>query len=126
MFSSGLVILYSADLPRGLRFWRDLAGGEVGYRFPAEGEPEHVELRLAGMTIALTSAAGLVSHGLPPATAGAPFELVLRTEDTDATIATLRTAGVTVMIEPFTSPAGNRVAYVTDPDGNRVQIYSKP
>ncbi len=126
MFSSGLVILYSTDVSRGLRFWRDLAGGEVDYRFPAEGESEHVELRLAGMTIALTSAAGLVSHGLPPASPGTPFELVLRTDDADATIATLRAAGVAVMIEPFTSPAGNRVAYITDPDGNRVQIYSKP
>jgi lactoylglutathione lyase len=125
MFQDGQVNLYSGDVAKALAFWRDLLGFAETYRFPRTGEPEHVELRLGSMTVALTSAAGLVTHRLPPASRGEPFEIAIRAEDTGAAVALLRAAGVEVMLEPAATPAGNRVAYVRDPDGNRIQIYSR-
>ncbi len=125
MFSTVQINLYCADVPRALAFYAGLLGGTESYRFPRDGDPEHVELNFGAARIALTSAAGLVSHRLPPATPGTPFEIAIRAEHADTAVARLREAGVPVMIEPFDSPAGNRVAYVADPDGNRVQLWSR-
>ena len=125
MFATIQINLYCADVPRALAFYAGLLGGAESYRFPKDGPPEHVELRFGGATIALISAAGLVSHRLPPATPGAPFDIAIRAENADEAVAILGTAGVPIMIDPFDSPAGNRVAYVTDPDGNRVQLWSR-
>lgn len=121
-----LTSLYVADMARALAFWRDGLGLVECYRFPAEGPPAHVELRVAGTRIALTNAEGLTHHGLPPATPGHPFEISLRVADTDAAVERLVAAGATLFIAPMPSPAGNRVAYLLDPDGNRVQLYARP
>jgi predicted enzyme related to lactoylglutathione lyase len=36
----------------------------------------------------------------------------------------LRAAGVPVLREPWDASNGQRVAYVTDPEGNRVHLYA--
>ena len=125
MFDHLLVILYVADMGRSLALYRDIFGGEETYRFPREGAPEHVELRIGSATLALTSEAGRQAHHLPPASSGNPFELAVRTTDADAAMAALVAANCSPLLEPFDSSAGNRVAYVLDPDGNRIQIYSR-
>ena len=124
MFDHLLVILYVADMERSLGLYRDVLGGKETYRFPREGTPEHVELRIGAAILALTSEAGRQSHRLPPATPGNPFELAVRAKDTDAALVALLGAGCTPLVEAFDSSAGNRVGYVLDPDGNRIQIYS--
>jgi lactoylglutathione lyase len=124
VFDHLLFIVYVADMERSLALYRDVLGGEEIYRFPRDGAPEHVELRIGAAVLALTSEAGRQSHHLPPATPGHPFELAVRATDADAAIATLMSAGCSLLIEPFDSSAGNRVGYVLDPDGNRLQIYS--
>ncbi|MFD0745042.1 VOC family protein [Phytohabitans flavus] len=48
MFDELFPILTTADLPRALRFYRDLLGGTVTYQFPPEGEPGYVGLDLGG------------------------------------------------------------------------------
>jgi catechol 2,3-dioxygenase-like lactoylglutathione lyase family enzyme len=53
MFTAGLVNLYTRDIEAGLRFYRDLLGFTETCRTPAEGIPEHVELRLGGFTVGL-------------------------------------------------------------------------
>lgn len=57
MFSDCFANIYSKDIGRALVFDRDLLGFEPFYRFPAGGEAEHVELRLGGAKLALSSAA---------------------------------------------------------------------
>jgi lactoylglutathione lyase len=42
----------------------------------------------------------------------------------DRAIEQLRAAGVPVLREPWDAANGQRVAYVTDPDGNRVHLYA--
>jgi catechol 2,3-dioxygenase-like lactoylglutathione lyase family enzyme len=49
-----------------------------------------------------------------------------RVTNVDATIATLKTRSVKVVTEPGPSPGGNRVAFVEDPAGVRIEIMQRP
>lgn len=118
-----LTTIYSRNIPAAVHFYGELLGFRATYRFPYDGEPLHVEFDAAGTTIAVSSDAGLASHGMPPSSAGHSFELGLKTDNVDATVAALKATGVTVLREPFDSDAGNRVAYVADPDGNWISLY---
>ncbi len=122
-FLKALVTIYSADIRRAMDFYGRLLGLEETYRFPYEGESEHVEYNVGGATIAVSSPAGLQSHGMPPATPGHPFELGIKTDNVDAAVSELRAAGVTILKDPSVSPAGNRYAYITDPDDNWISLY---
>ena len=124
-FTSALVTVYSSDIARACHFYGKILGLEETYRFPYEGEPEHVEFRVASTTIAVSSPAGLASHGMPPPTPGHPFEIGLKTDNVDILIAELRSQGVPILKEPFSSPAGNRTAYFSDPDGTWISVYHK-
>ena len=124
-FTSALVTVYSSDISRAINFYGKILGLTETYRFPYEGEPEHVEFRIGSMTVAVSSPAGLASHGMPPPSAGHPFEIGLKTDDVDALIAELRDLGVTILREPFSSAAGNRTAYIADPDGTWISVYHK-
>jgi lactoylglutathione lyase len=53
MFVTGLVNLYTRDIEAGLHFYGDLLGFSETFRTPTEGIPEHVELRLNGLTVGL-------------------------------------------------------------------------
>ena len=55
MYVDALVNLYTRDIEAGLHFYRDLLGFAETFRRPAEGVPEHVELRLNGFTVGLGS-----------------------------------------------------------------------
>ena len=122
---NALVTIYSSDIARAAEFYGGLLGLTETYRFPYEGKPEHIEFRAGTMTVAVSSPEGLASHGMPPPTPGHPFEIGFKTDDVDALVASLRAAGVTVLREPFDSPAGNRTAYVADPDGTWISVYHK-
>jgi lactoylglutathione lyase len=122
-FVKALVTLYSLDIERAIAFYGGILGLEETYRFPLEGVPEHVEFRVGSMTLAVSSPAGLASHQMPAPTQGHPFEIGLKTIDVDSLISELRSKGVTMIREPFSSQAGNRVAYIADPDGNWISVY---
>jgi predicted enzyme related to lactoylglutathione lyase len=125
-FTNALVSVYSSDMARAVNFYGKVLGLEETYRFPYDGgEPEHVEFRVGPMTVAVSSPKGLESHGMPPPTPGHSFEIGLRTDDVDALIQELREQGVTILREPFSSPAGNRTAYIADPDGTWISVYHK-
>ncbi len=122
-FLNALVTIYSADIKRAVDFYGGVLGLSETYRFPYDGEPEHVEFHLGGGTIAVSSPAGLRSHGMPPPTPGHPFEIGIKTDNVDAAVGELRAAGVEIIKEPSMSPAGNRYAYIADPDGNWISLY---
>jgi lactoylglutathione lyase len=124
-FIKGLVTVYSPDIGRATQFYSDVLGLPETYRFPASGKPEHVEYAVGGMTVAVSSPEGLASHGMPPPTPGHSFEIGLKTDDVDALVAELRAKGVTILREPFDIPAGNRVAYIADPDGTWISLYHR-
>ncbi len=122
-YLDALVTIYSADMGKAVDFYGRVLGLTETYRFPKQGEPQHIEFRIGEATIAVSSPAGLRSHGMPPPTPGHPFEIGIRTDDVDAAIAELRAAGVTIIKDPAINPAGIRYAYIADPDGTWISIY---
>src|SRR5580658_2356476 len=125
LVNSGLVSIFAQDIGAAVQFYGGLLGLQETYRFPKEGDPEHVEFRAGTMTVAVSSPEGLASHGMPEASPGHPFQLGFHTDDVDALIELLRSKAVEIIKEPFDSPAGNRVAYFADPDGTWVSVYHR-
>ena len=62
MFTSSMPNLYSADVAAAAGFYRDVLGFEQTYQFPPAGLPQHVELRLGGSMLALSSHAAVSQH----------------------------------------------------------------
>jgi lactoylglutathione lyase len=118
MFSEAFPILSTADLPRALAFYRDGLGGEVTYQFPADGEPVYVSMRIGKSALGL----GAEEHA---AEASARHALWVYADDCDRAVERLVTYGATVTEPPADQPWGERVARLTDPDGNRLVIGSR-
>lgn len=113
-------ILSTPDLPRALGFYRDLLGGTVHYRFPADGDPVYVGLTLGGSSL------GVGAQDQPGRLVNDRITLWAYVPDCDAALAHLRSSGVEVVQEPADQPWGERMATVRDPDGNSVIIASRP
>jgi lactoylglutathione lyase len=111
-------------LDLSLAFYAQLLGGEQTYRFPEEGEPAFVALRLGESEIGLGRLGSSPPlHGQPQRPAlGHRIELCVYVDDVDAVVARLRAAHVPILLEPTEQPWGERVAYVADPDGNLVML----
>lgn len=122
-YPSALVTIYTADIARSAQFYGATLGLSETYRFHNTGAPEHIEFRIGGGTIAVSSPAGLRAHGMPPATAGHPFEIGSKSDNLDAAIAELKSAGVHIVKEPSLSAAGNRCTCIADPDGTSISLY---
>lgn len=114
--TSSFPIISTPDLDRALRFYRDVLGGTVEYAFPPEGPPAFVSINLGSSH---------VGFGRDPSVdlaASQRVALWVYTDDCDALVAAVRHAGGTVIEAPVDQPWGERVARVTDPDGNRVIV----
>jgi lactoylglutathione lyase len=122
-YIKALVTIFSADIQRAAEFYGNVLGLTETYRFPKEGAPMHIEYSIGATTVAVSSPEGLTAHGMPPATAGHPFEIGIKTDNLDEAIAELRAAGVTILKEPTISEAGNKYAYIDDPDGTWISLY---
>ncbi|HEX6683656.1 MAG TPA: VOC family protein [Candidatus Limnocylindrales bacterium] len=116
-------IVYTADLPRALAFYRDLLGLRVTYAFPPEGEPEFAGLE--GLALAAVTEGQTGAHGRPIAPGTRGFELCIYTDDVDRAVEELRARGVAVLVEPVDQPWGERMAYVADPDDHPVMICAR-
>jgi lactoylglutathione lyase len=116
MYDELFPILTTNDMNRALGFYRDLLGAWVDYQFPAEGDPVYVGVRLgpSQFGIGLADPAG--------ETVNDRITLWVYAADVDAAIGQLRAAGVTVVAEPADQPWGERMARVSDPDGNAVIV----
>ena len=97
MFRSPQANLYTRDMPRLQAFYRQIGFVET-FRYPHDGLPEHMELRLDGFTLGIaTEETARANHGLAPDLAGHSAELVLRTDDVDAAIGVLARRGAAVL-----------------------------
>lgn len=115
-------MLSTTDLRASVAFYGGLLGGEETFRFPSDGEPSFLVLRLGDSDIGLSMLdEPLHGQALRPVT-GHRLELCVYVDDVDATVAAMRADGVPIVLEPVDQPWGERVAYVADPEGNLVML----
>jgi lactoylglutathione lyase len=69
-----------------------------------------------------TEAFPIVTGDAEPAAA---FALCVYTDDCDAAVETLRSAGTPIVEEPADQPWGERMARVTDPAGHQIVIVAR-
>ena len=124
-YRTAFPIIYCADVPRALAFYRDALGFTETFRFPAEGDAEFVSLALDDSTGVALSGPGESLHGLPVIPGARGFELCLYVDNVDLAVADLRERAHHVLLEPADQPWGERMAYVADPDGNPVMICAQ-
>lgn len=79
----------------------------------------------ANLAIASTATVAMLDGALTPATNRSVL-IEFEVADVDGEFAKLQPASEDVVLEPTTMPWGNRSAMVRDPDGNVVNLFSKP
>jgi lactoylglutathione lyase len=125
-FATPMVNVYTRDLDAALAFYGGLLSFEESFRAPSSDAPDHVELRLDGVTLALSTAeAAERVHGIVAAPGAHGFQLVLWTDDVDTAYDALVAAGAPAVTPPHDTGNDNRNAVVQDPDGNLVELVAK-
>jgi glyoxylase I family protein len=125
IFRSPQVILFSEEIPRAVAFYTRLGFSET-FRVPKEGEPIHVDLALDGYTIGIASVDSTRDdHGLNPVPKGQRAAVILWTDDTAAAFAELISEGVPALASPHEWLGNLLIAWISDPDGNPVQIVQR-
>jgi lactoylglutathione lyase len=119
-FTAAFPILSTRDIGRLLSFYQGLLDGEIGYRFPAAGDPIFVTIRIGDDDLGIAAA-----EDAPVGSGAQRFAMWVYANDCDAAINRLRAAGVAVVDEPADQPWGERMARVLDPDGNEVMIGAR-
>jgi predicted enzyme related to lactoylglutathione lyase len=109
-------IIVTADLDRLLAFYTGLFGAEEVMRFPDDGPVFYVGLTLGDSELGLSSDASVVP--------GAPGRMLLSIEvpDIDALLPRVEGLGGSAPGPANDMPWGQRVAHITDPDGNVVNL----
>ncbi|ROP78649.1 MULTISPECIES: VOC family protein [unclassified Frigoribacterium] len=79
----------------------------------------------ANLAIASTATVAVLDGALAPATDRSVL-IEFEVADVDGEFAELQPKDEDVVLEPTTMPWGNRSALVRDPDGNVVNLFSKP
>lgn len=122
MYRTPMINLYTRDIVRSVAFYQGLGFVET-FRTPKEGMPVHVEVSLEGFTVGIaTVEAAMADHGLKPNLNGRAIEIVLWTDDVDPAFADLTAAGSRILSPPHDFLDNLRVAWVTDPDDNPLQL----
>ena len=120
-FREAFPILYVDDVAAAAERYVGALGFEQSYRFPAEGDPDFVFLRLEPLGIALSSRRGYPEQFNP----GRDFELCVYTDDVDAAAGELHARGFAEVRPPTSEPWGERMAYFRDPDGHLVHVTAR-
>ena len=107
---SAFPILVWDDLPALAAFYRDVLGGEEFYRFPEEGDPVYLSLRLGESSIGL-------GYDPDPPRGRQRVSVWVYVDDVDAVVEAAVAAGVPVTEEPADQPWGERTARIQDPTG---------
>jgi len=114
-------VVYAHDVERTSGFYGRL-GFEEHFRLPPEGPPGYVGLRRGRAEVAVVTVDSPreligVEVGDRPR-----FEMFIYVDDVDRAIEELETGGATVLQRPRDMPWGERVGYVSDPDGNPIAV----
>jgi lactoylglutathione lyase len=95
------------------------------FQLPTDGDPGYVGLRRGAHELAVVDAQWPANQYGRAVGDGARFEMFIYVDDVDRAVEHLREQAI-VLREPADMPWGERVAYVTDPDGNPVALATTP
>jgi len=106
-----------------VEFYRRLSGIEAVR--PADG---FAEIRFGGATLAISSEHLIKLFNVGAATAAANQSAILEfeVEDVDAVFERMNVSGTNIVMPTTLMPWGNRSLLLRDPDGNLVNIFSRP
>lgn len=125
-FKNHLLNVYARDIMRALQFYRDLVGFTETFRTPRQGAPDHVEMELGPLNLAVSTLEALKRvHGMSGGGGPPRGEVVLWAEDVDSAYAWLIARGVPSFSSPHNFAGILRAAFISDPDGNPVQIVMR-
>jgi predicted enzyme related to lactoylglutathione lyase len=115
--------IITADVARLAAFYELVTGTEA-----ARPAPVFAEFRTAAGTLAIGSTATVAMLGAGAPTPGSNASVIIefQVDDVDAEFARLRPQLNDVVLEPTTMPWGNRSTLFRDPDGNLVNLFSRP
>jgi uncharacterized glyoxalase superfamily protein PhnB len=111
------------DIDRLVEFYQRLSDIEAVR--PADG---FAELRFEGATLAISSEHLIELFNVGAATAAANQSAILEfeVEDVDAVFERMNASGTNIVMPTTLMPWGNRSLLLRDPDGNLVNIFSRP
>lgn len=111
------VALVVPDPERSAAFYRELFGWETADLMPAGSEEHYLICTLDGREVAAIVSAGPAP---PPEPMWATH---VQVDDVVKSLALVRDAGGTVIAEPWSSPAGGRIAVIADPAGAALCLW---
>lgn len=124
MAGEAFPILNVADLAPVRAFYTRVFDAEETYRFPDDGEPTFLVLRVGSGTIALGLGTTPALYGETPLPAsGHAVDLCVYVPDLGRT---LSAAGEAVAVPARDMSWGERVAYVRDPAGTMLLVIQDP
>lgn len=113
-------IVNCVDLAGTREWYQRVLSGTVAYRFPEEGDPEYLTLRIGTGQVALGNGTVPALYGeTPRPSTGHAVDLCVYVPDLDVVV---DTAGSSVMVPPADMPWGERVAYLQDPEGTMLLV----
>ena len=117
------VRIITDDLDRLVAFYERVLNAPA-----ARPAPVFAEFRTTTAALAIGSAAtvAMLGEGAPRPGSDASVILEFLVSDVDAEFARLRAELEDVVLPPTTMPWGNRSALFRDPDGNLVNLFSRP
>jgi predicted enzyme related to lactoylglutathione lyase len=115
--------IVTEDVERLAGFYELVTGTTAGR--PA---PVFAEIRTGGAVLAIGDVAtvGMLPPGAVPPGTNRSVIVEFQVDDVDAEFARLRGDLGEVVLEPTTMPWGNRSVLFRDPDGNLVNLFSRP
>jgi lactoylglutathione lyase len=119
-------IVYTPDVKRSAEFYGGRLGFQEIFRMPPGDDAGYIGLELDDSRLGIVDEAWPVERIGVRRGDGPRFELWVYVDDVDAAVERLLEAGVPVLADPEDMPWGERMAYVSDPDGNPVALASPP
>ena len=117
------VRVVTSDLERLIEFYQRLSGIEATRL--ADG---FAEIRFEGATLAISSEhlIKLFNQGAATAAANRSAILEFEVQDVDTVFERMNASGATIVMPTTLMPWGNRSLLLRDPDGNLVNVFSRP
>ena len=126
VFRNHLYNIYTRNIESSLQFYQGLLGSTETFRTPKEGPPDHVEMELGHLNLAVSTLEALKrDHGLSGGGGPPRGEVVLWVSDADRALSWLNERGVPTLSPSHDFAGTLRGAWVADPEGNPVQLVAR-